>query len=248
LFCACKIPKKNTLAKPIFTNARESINQNQKQKYLGGERERKKPVKASEKMRFKFDWDAHEDTSRDLNPLYNTLHGADAFARRPACVLFATVCRAVFWVCGKNETITKDPPTFSLCPRRLAYHNRGGAAVWPRHARGHRPARAEEAGLSWGGVVGESQLCFVQERNSLLVPPRFLHKTNLQQPKPKKNQNQTKTSNQKAAAVEAQALAKLRAAAGIEETGGMRAALAARAAAADKYDGFDMNVRFLFLL
>jgi hypothetical protein len=43
--------------------------------YLGGEKERKRVVKASEKFRFKFDWDAQEDTSRDLNPLYNNLHG-----------------------------------------------------------------------------------------------------------------------------------------------------------------------------
>jgi hypothetical protein len=30
---------------------------------------------ASEKFRFNFDWDSKEDTSRDLNPLYNNLHG-----------------------------------------------------------------------------------------------------------------------------------------------------------------------------
>ena len=36
----------------------------QKTQYLGGERERKRAVKASEKMRFKFDWEAAEDTSR----------------------------------------------------------------------------------------------------------------------------------------------------------------------------------------
>jgi len=47
-----------------------------RRQYLGGEKERKRVVKASERMRFKFDWDAHEDTSRDLNPLYNNLHGA----------------------------------------------------------------------------------------------------------------------------------------------------------------------------
>lgn len=31
-------------------------------------------MKASEKFRFNFDWDNKEDTSRDLNPLYNNLH------------------------------------------------------------------------------------------------------------------------------------------------------------------------------
>lgn len=35
---------------------------------------KKKIVKASDKFRFNFDWDAKEDTSKDLNPLYNSLH------------------------------------------------------------------------------------------------------------------------------------------------------------------------------
>lgn len=33
---------------------------------------------ATERMKFVFDWDANEDTSRDLNPLYQNLHGAAA--------------------------------------------------------------------------------------------------------------------------------------------------------------------------
>jgi ATP-dependent RNA helicase DDX23/PRP28 len=33
-------------------------------------------LKASERFKFTFDWDAKEDTSRDLNPLYQNLHGA----------------------------------------------------------------------------------------------------------------------------------------------------------------------------
>lgn len=32
-------------------------------------------LKASERFKFTFDWDAKEDTSRDLNPLYQNLHG-----------------------------------------------------------------------------------------------------------------------------------------------------------------------------
>lgn len=31
-------------------------------------------MKASDKFKFNFDWDNKEDTSRDLNPLYNNLH------------------------------------------------------------------------------------------------------------------------------------------------------------------------------
>lgn len=38
--------------------------------YLGGEKEKKKVKKPSEKFRFNFDWEATDDTSRDLNPLY----------------------------------------------------------------------------------------------------------------------------------------------------------------------------------
>lgn len=38
--------------------------------------QKKKILKASERFKFTFDWDAKEDTSRDLNPLYQNLHGA----------------------------------------------------------------------------------------------------------------------------------------------------------------------------
>lgn len=33
-------------------------------------------LRPSEKFKFNFDWDSKDDTSRDLNPLYNNLHGA----------------------------------------------------------------------------------------------------------------------------------------------------------------------------
>eukprot|EP00878_Enallax_costatus_P032756 GHUV01036022.1.p1 GENE.GHUV01036022.1~~GHUV01036022.1.p1 ORF type:complete len:474 (+),score=130.89 GHUV01036022.1:170-1423(+) len=48
-----------------------------RKQYLGEEAKKKKIVKASDKFRFNFDWDAKEDTSRDLNPLYNSLHQAN---------------------------------------------------------------------------------------------------------------------------------------------------------------------------
>eukprot|EP00884_Botryococcus_braunii_P016864 jgi/Botrbrau1/3861/Bobra.0183s0086.1 len=47
-----------------------------KQQYLGGEKVKKKILKPSEKFRFNFDWEATDDTSRDLNPLYNNTHEA----------------------------------------------------------------------------------------------------------------------------------------------------------------------------
>ena len=47
-----------------------------KQQYLGAEKVRKKVLRPSEKFRFNFDWEAADDTSRDLNPLYNQTHEA----------------------------------------------------------------------------------------------------------------------------------------------------------------------------
>ena len=47
-----------------------------KAQYLGGEKKKKKVLKGAEKFKFNFDWEAGDDTSRDLNPLYNSTHGA----------------------------------------------------------------------------------------------------------------------------------------------------------------------------
>ncbi|KAK9817009.1 hypothetical protein WJX72_008215 [[Myrmecia] bisecta] len=47
-----------------------------KQQYLGGDKVKKKVLKGSEKFRFNFDWGAEDDTSKDLNPLYNSTHQA----------------------------------------------------------------------------------------------------------------------------------------------------------------------------
>ena len=47
-----------------------------KQNYLGGEKKKKKITKAADRFKFNFDWDASEDTSRDLNPLYQDTHEA----------------------------------------------------------------------------------------------------------------------------------------------------------------------------
>lgn len=40
-----------------------------KQQYLGAEKQKKKVMRPTEKFRFNFDWEAGDDTSRDLNPL-----------------------------------------------------------------------------------------------------------------------------------------------------------------------------------
>lgn len=47
-----------------------------KKQYLGGEKLKKKMLKPSEKFKFNFDWEAGDDTSKDLNPLYNNTHQA----------------------------------------------------------------------------------------------------------------------------------------------------------------------------
>ncbi|KAL4529677.1 hypothetical protein Ndes2437B_g08758 [Nannochloris sp. 'desiccata'] len=47
-----------------------------KQSYLGKEKEKKKIVKTADRFKFNFDWDAKDDTSRDLNPLYQDTHEA----------------------------------------------------------------------------------------------------------------------------------------------------------------------------
>eukprot|EP01025_Chloroclados_australasicus_P051999 TRINITY_DN6053_c0_g3_i1.p1 TRINITY_DN6053_c0_g3~~TRINITY_DN6053_c0_g3_i1.p1 ORF type:complete len:839 (-),score=131.55 TRINITY_DN6053_c0_g3_i1:229-2745(-) len=45
-----------------------------KEQYLGKPREKRRIMKASEKFKFNFDWDTVDDTSKDLNPIYNQLH------------------------------------------------------------------------------------------------------------------------------------------------------------------------------
>lgn len=47
-----------------------------KEQYLGGKKPKKRVVKPSEKFRFSFDWENTEDTSRDMNILYQNPHEA----------------------------------------------------------------------------------------------------------------------------------------------------------------------------
>lgn len=63
----------------------------------GDARSKKKVVKASEKFKFHFDWDAKEDTSKDVNPLYNSLHREAAAAARVAGAWFLCFL-GVVWV------------------------------------------------------------------------------------------------------------------------------------------------------
>ena len=47
-----------------------------KGRYLGEGKKKKKVIKMSDKFRFAFDWELAEDTSKDLNPLYDKKHDA----------------------------------------------------------------------------------------------------------------------------------------------------------------------------
>ncbi|KAJ0101642.1 hypothetical protein Patl1_05642 [Pistacia atlantica] len=47
-----------------------------KQQYLGSKKPKKRVIKPSEKFRFSFDWENTEDTSRDMNILYQNPHEA----------------------------------------------------------------------------------------------------------------------------------------------------------------------------
>lgn len=47
-----------------------------KKQYLGTEKVKKKIRKPSEKFHLNFDWETTDDTSRDLNPIYNHTHEA----------------------------------------------------------------------------------------------------------------------------------------------------------------------------
>jgi ATP-dependent RNA helicase DDX23/PRP28 len=47
-----------------------------KEQYLGAKKPKKRVIKPSEKFRFSFDWENSEDTSRDMNSLYQTPHEA----------------------------------------------------------------------------------------------------------------------------------------------------------------------------
>ncbi|XVF37866.1 hypothetical protein REPUB_Repub20aG0047900 [Reevesia pubescens] len=47
-----------------------------KEQYLGSKKPKKRVIKPSEKFRFSFDWENTEDTSRDMNALYQSPHEA----------------------------------------------------------------------------------------------------------------------------------------------------------------------------
>ena len=47
-----------------------------KKQYLGTEKVKKKIRKPSEKFHLNFDWETADDTSKDLNPIYNQTHEA----------------------------------------------------------------------------------------------------------------------------------------------------------------------------
>jgi ATP-dependent RNA helicase DDX23/PRP28 len=61
----------STITASVDDDEKKTTFETIKRQYLGGQKERKKIAHPSERMRFIFDWDAKEDTSRDLNPFYD---------------------------------------------------------------------------------------------------------------------------------------------------------------------------------
>ncbi|KAL2621551.1 hypothetical protein R1flu_001756 [Riccia fluitans] len=59
-----------------MTKEREKELEAIKQQYLGGKMSKKRRAKPSEKFRFSFNWENTEDTSRDMNPIYQNPHEA----------------------------------------------------------------------------------------------------------------------------------------------------------------------------
>jgi len=55
---------------PAAESTDDKVLQAIRSQYLGTKPKKKKVLKPSEKFKFSFDWDMNEDTSRDLNPLY----------------------------------------------------------------------------------------------------------------------------------------------------------------------------------
>ena len=55
---------------------KDKMNEEVRNSYLGVKKKKKKVLKISEKVRFSFDWHADEDTSVDLNPIYEKKHEA----------------------------------------------------------------------------------------------------------------------------------------------------------------------------
>ncbi|KAL9555478.1 DEAD (Asp-Glu-Ala-Asp) box polypeptide 23 [Mucor bainieri] len=51
-----------------------------RERYFGGERKKRK-IRRMNERKFVFDWDAGEDTSHDINPLYANKHNAQMFGR-----------------------------------------------------------------------------------------------------------------------------------------------------------------------
>ncbi len=69
-------------------------------------------MKATDKFRFVFDWDAKEDTSRDLNPLYSKLHRKHISVCICACTRLLDCARVCMFTRAYTHT---DKQTSCLC-------------------------------------------------------------------------------------------------------------------------------------
>ncbi|KAF2290899.1 hypothetical protein GH714_016319 [Hevea brasiliensis] len=68
--------RERTRLEKLADREREKELESIKEQYLGSKKPKKRVIKPSEKFRFSFDWENTEDTSRDMNSLYQNPHEA----------------------------------------------------------------------------------------------------------------------------------------------------------------------------
>ena len=116
--------------------------------YLGQKKQKKKVLKPSEKFKFSFDWDMQDDTSRDLNPLYQD--------RPDTALLFGRGRRAGI---DLREQQTQNAFYDQLVEQRLEEQERIRKAEKKerKRLRAEAAAAAAEAGGVGGGEEEEEE-------------------------------------------------------------------------------------------
>ena len=150
-----------------------------KQQYLGAEKPKKKTLKLSDKQRFVFDWDASEDTSRDLNPLYDHTHEAAllfgrgfraGIDRREQKKLSAEAeqqaLRQLRAAAGREETYADRARALARADKANRYDDRGDMRVdthWSEKTRAQMTERdwrifREDFNISYKGAIPQAAL------------------------------------------------------------------------------------------
>ncbi len=182
---------------------------------------------------------SQEDTSRDLNPLYNNLHGEPRTAVGGMHRGDARRCRRSLGLAGVTVLVSNQThPSLSQHAEATLLFGRGMRAGIDR-----REQKKQVGTLYLLGRWGRPRLLHaVRFQTQTTNPNQPSHLSRIPQiPQPKPNRNPTDT-NRQAAAYESAAMTKMRESAGIAETADMRVAAREREDRANRYDGFDMNV------